>query len=81
MELSDRAFVKPAEGLQIVDPVTGYVLPETGREVVYTTFWHRRILQGDCVIVTEEPPLVTEVLASQMKRAAKSAKKETGGAE
>lgn len=79
VELNDRAYVKPAPGLKIVDPDSGYVLPDTGKEVIYTSFWHRRVLQGDCVLVTEPPPLVTEVQASELKRAARSAKKETGG--
>lgn len=80
MELSQRAWVKPAPGLRIVDPDSGYVLPDTGKEVIYTTFWHRRVLQGDCVVMTEAPPTVTEVQASEVKRAAKP-RKETGGTE
>lgn len=79
MELNMRAYVKPAPGMRIIDPASGYVMPDEGKEVVYTTFWHRRVMQGDCVLISEAPPLVTEVQASEVKSAAKSAKKETGG--
>ncbi len=43
-------FVKPAKtGLIIRDPESHEPIPEKGREVPDTTFWRRRIKDGDVV--------------------------------
>lgn len=42
-------FVKPAEGLKVRDPVTMDHLPATGAEVPRTTYWLRRLRDGDVV--------------------------------
>lgn len=45
-------FVTPREGYKVRDPAIGDHLPADGRLVVETTYWQRRILDGD---VTSDP--------------------------
>ncbi len=45
--------VKPAPGLRIRDPDLKDLLPDEGREVPDTDYWHRRLRDGD---VVEVPP-------------------------
>lgn len=42
-------FVRPADGLKIRDPETGNYLPETGQIVPRSSFWLRRLKDGDVV--------------------------------
>jgi hypothetical protein len=44
-------FVKPKAGLSVPDIERGGLLPAEGREVTPSTYWQRRIDDGD---VTEE---------------------------
>lgn len=44
-----KIFLKPAKGLKVRDPDRGDFLPDDGREVVLTTFWRRRLRDGDVV--------------------------------
>lgn len=46
-------YVKPAPGLVIRDPDLKDLLPEEGREVPETDYWHRRVRDGD--VVQEAP--------------------------
>lgn len=55
-----RIFVKPAPGLKIRDPETKLHLPEEGAQVVKSSFWSRRIKDGD-VLTTEPKPEVKEI--------------------
>ena len=45
-------FVRPAEGLKIRDPETGNYLPDTGQIVPRSSFWLRRLKDGDVVETT-----------------------------
>ena len=50
----ERATLWPArEGLICRDPRTKSPLPATGRNVMMSPYWHRRIIDGD--VVTVEP--------------------------
>lgn len=42
-------FVRPADGLNIRDPETGNYLPKTGQIVPRSSFWLRRLKDGDVV--------------------------------
>lgn len=44
-------FVKPNSGLKIRMPGSGAVLPVDGAEVPNSSFWLRRIADGDAVMV------------------------------
>lgn len=49
---SARMHVKPArEGLVMIDPASGRQLPPEGALVVPSTYWRRRIADGDAVLV------------------------------
>lgn len=37
----------PKAGLRVVDPATGKPLPAAGAEVEITTYWRRRLRDGD----------------------------------
>lgn len=52
-------YVKPAEGLSIVDPVRRDVLPPEGRHVEASDYWTRRIQDGD-VAETDPPPEIEQ---------------------
>lgn len=49
--------VKPAQGIKIRDPDLKDFLPEEGRDVPDSPFWHRRVRDGDVVAVIEAKPL------------------------
>lgn len=49
----DKQFVKPADGLTVRDPARGDHLPAEGREVALTTYWQRRLRDGDVVPATK----------------------------
>ncbi|MGC6386572.1 DUF2635 domain-containing protein [Ewingella sp. S1.OA.A_B6] len=42
-------FLKPTAGRTVRDPVKGTLLPEEGAEVQKSTFWDRRLRDGDVV--------------------------------
>lgn len=43
-------YLKPAPGLRIVDPLLRDFLPEEGRLVTPSDYWHRRLRDGDVVL-------------------------------
>lgn len=46
--------LKPArEGLIVLDPATYLPLPSEGADVPETSYWQRRLLDGDVVEVTQ----------------------------
>lgn len=47
-----KLYLKPRPGLKIKDPVTGKPLEDGGERKPATTYWLRRIADGD---VTSEP--------------------------
>jgi len=42
-----KQFVRPRPGLQLRDPATGEPIPPEGTIVEWSTFWARRIRDGD----------------------------------
>ncbi|SPD73815.1 conserved hypothetical protein [uncultured Desulfobacterium sp.] len=53
-----KIFVKPANaGLKIRMPGTGAVLPADGAEVPNSSFWLRRIADGDVVGANDYSPV------------------------
>lgn len=51
--------VKPAPGLVVRDPVTRQALPPEGGEVPDTTYWRRRLADGDVQPSTAATPRTT----------------------
>lgn len=49
-------FIKPKEGLQIRDPEMKDFLPVDGREVSKTSYWVRRLRDGDVIESKPEKP-------------------------
>jgi hypothetical protein len=47
-------LVKPVSGRQVPDPEKGGFLPPEGRAVEATTYWLRRLADGDVVEVDPE---------------------------
>ncbi len=45
-------YVKPAPGLKVRDPDLMDFLPEGGREVLASLFWHRRVRDRDVTLGT-----------------------------
>ena len=50
---AERTYVVPVKGLTVIDPTNGQPLPPEGKEVERTTYWVRRVNEGD---VTEGKP-------------------------
>ncbi|AUX72489.1 DUF2635 domain-containing protein [Erwinia pyrifoliae] len=40
-------LIKPKRGRSVPDPVRGDLLPSEGRNVEESSYWHRRIADGD----------------------------------
>ena len=54
----NKIFIRPAIDLKIRDPLSGSHIPEAGLEVEESSYWTRRILDGDVVVgrqVSEQP--------------------------
>lgn len=49
-------FVKPAPGLVVRDPQTRVQVPEDGRDVPETSYWLRRLRDGDLVQAAQPGP-------------------------
>ncbi len=47
-------LIKPKKGRSVPDPVRGDLLPEKGRNVEESTYWHRRIADADVELVSPE---------------------------
>lgn len=57
MSTEDRYItLRPVEGITLIDPETGTAVPETGAKVKATSYWRRRIKDGDAVIVAPAAP-------------------------
>ena len=55
-------FLKPKPGLLVRDPTTLQPLPESGREVAPNSYWQRRLLAGDVVLVDSDSDSDLETL-------------------
>ncbi len=55
--MDELLHVMPAAGLVVRDPVNRKPLPPEGDRVPATTYWHRRIAEGDVTVVqpADEP--------------------------
>lgn len=51
-------FIKPASGMHVRDPATKRPLPAEGKEVRESSFWLRRLADGDVVLAQVEEPVV-----------------------
>lgn len=51
-----KLYLKPAAGLKVPDPVTGKPLAAEGEEKPDTTYWRRRIKDGDVAIARAPKP-------------------------
>lgn len=49
-----RIFVKPARNMIVREPHNAAALPPEGREVEDSTYWQRRINDGDVFLVTKK---------------------------
>jgi len=47
-------LIRAKKGRSVPDPVRGDLLPEKGRNVEESTYWHRRIADGDVELVSTE---------------------------
>lgn len=65
----DRRLIRPAEGLLIRDSVTMQFLPKEGKEVVWNSYWERRLNDGDVLIVEQKEN--AEAVASDAKASKK----------
>ncbi|HEY1136573.1 MAG TPA: DUF2635 domain-containing protein [Xanthomonadaceae bacterium] len=54
--MTTRIRVKPAADKVVIDPATRQRLPEAGAEVPETTYWLRRIADGDVTRAEAAPP-------------------------
>jgi len=46
-----KTLIKPKEGIKILNPATGRILSAEGELVDLSTYWRRRIKDGDVLIV------------------------------
>ena len=53
--MPEKKKLVPREGLLVPDPVTGKSLPPEGAERELTTYWHRRIKDGDVTVAGDRP--------------------------
>lgn len=58
-------FVKPAEGLQVRDPVTRRLLPAEGKEVPENVYWIRRLRSKDIVLTSPDMLSINQIPDSQ----------------
>jgi hypothetical protein len=57
-----KTLIKPKEGLIILDPRTKLKLKVEGDLVDMSTYWKRRILDGDVeIVMTEEAKIETKI--------------------
>ncbi len=54
--MSEIRTIKPADGRRVRFPDTGRVLPPEGETVAWGSYWHRRLVAGDVVVVDEPAP-------------------------
>lgn len=68
-----KVFVKPKEGLRVVKPETRLQLAAEGEEVIDSSYWRRREMDGDVTI--EE----AKVEKKEVKKAELMLAKKSGG--
>jgi hypothetical protein len=68
--------LKPKSGIKLKNPETRLELSAEGEDVVLSTFWRRRIMEGDVEIIESKKVDKTEQVVTKSK-----SKKETVGGE
>lgn len=54
MSKEDRTLtLRPAPGITLVDPETGTAIPEAGATVPTSSYWRRRLKDGDAVLIAQ----------------------------
>lgn len=53
--MTEKLFVKPAAGRLVRDPVTLQALSDDGAEVTRSSYWLRRLRDGDVEAMTKPP--------------------------
>lgn len=53
--MTDQLFIKPADGCKVRDPGTGALLDAAGEAKPKTTFWLRRLRDGDVEVCEPAP--------------------------
>ena len=49
-----KIFIKPKEGLKVVKPETAQHLKAEGEHVEQSTYWLKRIAEGDVTLIEEK---------------------------
>lgn len=70
----ERVHLKPKEGLLVRDEKTKQILPVEGRIVEMSTYWVRRLKDGDVVLV-ENAKIAEAAKSSEVKKAKKEGDK------
>ncbi len=52
--MTEMIYIKPAEGLKVLNPASGKHLPAEGARVILTPYWRRRLRDED-VTKTRRP--------------------------
>ncbi len=60
-------FVRPAPGKKVRDPRTKLHIPEAGIEVPEDTYWTRRLLDGDVIVVAPAAPAAAKPSSAKVK--------------
>lgn len=58
-------FVKPAPGLIVRDPLHMTPVPPQGREVPDISYWHKRVLDGDLIVVERAADVIAPTTPAQ----------------
>lgn len=49
-----KICIKPKDGLKIVKPETGLHLKAEGEHVIQSTYWLKRLAEGDVILIEEK---------------------------
>lgn len=60
--------LKPADGLLVRDPITLQALPPEGAEVPDSTYWHRRLAEGDVSLVQPAAEAASKTTPTKAKQ-------------
>lgn len=59
--------VKPIEGMKVLNPATNLHISEDGTDVVWSTYWKRRLNDGEIEIIEPEKPVKKATKKSNKK--------------
>ncbi len=62
--MSETMFVVPESGRRVVDPATRQALPAAGADVPRSTYWLRRVREGDVSVASSASSRGTRAPAS-----------------